>query len=95
VFGIALTRFCCRKIWLNFAVPWYFYLKVTSVEFYKSVGKFALSHLVLPLLKEGDKKQEDEEEDVSSLRMTLTKRKDIVIWMMKHYLAPSGEIVSE
>jgi len=45
---------------------------------------------VLPLLKNGEKRQEDEEEDVSSLRMTLGKRKDIVIWTMKHYLAPSG-----
>jgi hypothetical protein len=66
VFGITLTRIYCRTKWLNFVVPWHFYLKVTSVEFYKSVRKFTLSHLVLPLLKEGKKRQEDEEEDVSS-----------------------------
>ena len=99
MFGIGLIRLWCRKIWLNFPVSWRFYLKVTSVEFYKSVRKFTLSHLVLPLLKEGEKRKEDEEEyeeeDVSSLRMTLRKRKDIVIWTMKHYLAPSGGIASE
>jgi hypothetical protein len=42
-----------------------FLLKI-SVEFYKSVRKFTLSHLVLPLLKVGEKRQEDEKEDVSS-----------------------------
>jgi hypothetical protein len=51
---------------LNFTDFWHFYLKVTAVEFHKSVRNLALSHLALPLLKEGEKRKENEEEDVSS-----------------------------